>query len=239
MKVYANDPLLIASGVSPYQVATHGWWFAKRPDGTHDTSKISTEIVGFHTRKFANTPGPLLIDIEAWNFETDHSIVAEQLPIAVKCWRDVSKRELGFYAHIPERDWWTPLNWWNAVGTGEANAARIEMTKWMDRNTRNAAEFLPLFDFVCPSIYAFYPDKFSDWRIYAELNITEAYRVSAGKPVRPILYPRLGDGSLIELSEWSQMIAWIASCPMAESLMVFADSEPTWRDAVTAVIGTK
>lgn len=237
MKVYSFDSQLLAAGAQPYQVATHGWWFAKNTAGEYITTEVNPEIMGFHVRAFGASPGPLLIDIEAWDFETDHAIVAAQLPIAVRFWRDGSDRELGFYAHMPERDWFTPVHWWAEVTSGVIGNARLEMLQWQERNTRNAAEFMPLFDFICPSIYAFYPQQLSAWRIYAQCNIDEAVRTSGGKPVRPILYPILPDGSYIDAAEWEGMVKWTASHPGVESVLIFAPHEDPWRNAVKSVIG--
>lgn len=232
MQIYSYDKLLIAAGASPYRLGTHGFWFAKKSDGSYDTSHVDVKTIDALIAKYGAETFPLLVDIEAWDFEEDRAIVAEQLPIVLQRWRVGSTRPIGLYAHVPERSWFIPVNWAADVPTGKESTARSSMWGWRDRNSRNAADFLGLFDFVCPSIYAFYPDQWANWRVYAEGNIDEAVRVAQGKPVWPIIYPHYPDEAAIDNQNWAMMVDWVAGHPRVGALMIFAASELNWRDSI-------
>ncbi|WP_146172549.1 hypothetical protein [Mesorhizobium helmanticense] len=127
------------------------------------------------------TGNHLVIDIESWPLEGDGqalSISKYQQTISALKKADPSVR-VGLYSVLPVRDYW------------RANGRNGEdgFSEWQKANTRLAAGIVPYVDDLYPSLYAFYGDK-DAWIVYAEANLKEARRISAGKPVYCFLWPQ-------------------------------------------------
>lgn len=123
----------------------------------------------------------LVVDIENWPLEGEGqaaSIGKYQQTLAALKKGDPTVR-LGLYSVLPLRDYW------------RANGRNGEkgFSEWQQANTKLAAGIVPYVDDLYPSLYAFYGDK-DAWVVYAEANLKEARRISAGKPVYCFLWPQ-------------------------------------------------
>ncbi|MER9870207.1 hypothetical protein NKJ35_24070 [Mesorhizobium sp. M0136] len=123
----------------------------------------------------------LVIDIESWPLEGEGQAVSiGKYQQTLTAFRKADPNiRLGLYSVLPVRDYW------RANGHhGEAGVAA-----WRKTNSDIAAGLIPYVDDLYPSLYTFYGDK-DAWIVYAEANLREARRISAGKPVYCFLWPQ-------------------------------------------------
>jgi hypothetical protein len=141
---------------------------------------------------------------------------------------------LGFYAFMPHRDYWTPVNlhaavhtfpdhaWWKAQRPGfqersdawlRANA-RLAGTPEATRVDDQLVGLVDLFDFTCPSLYLFYDEEtgpIEAQRAYIRANLREARRFE--KPVYPFVWMRLHPrpNPHVPLRVWTEAMRAIAT----------------------------
>jgi hypothetical protein len=245
MQVFTDDAELIAAGAQSYRLASHAWFFAKNASGVYSTARVDLSVVEAMIDKYSGETTPLLLDIEAYDFATDFANGVRQLRVAAEAWRAGSKRPIGFYSTPIYRrtSWFTPIRWWEAVESGHVHQHRANMAAWRAINTRTAEALVDLVDFLVPAVYAVYPDKWQQWRAYAEIVCDEAARVARGKPVYPIMCPTVTNkyNSAVSSVEWESCVQWIATHPAVAGLMIFyagSAAADDWREALKALTAT-
>ncbi|MER8595866.1 hypothetical protein NKH33_30735 [Mesorhizobium sp. M1182] len=123
----------------------------------------------------------LNIDIEIWPLsgpDQASSIAKYQKTLSAFRKADPGVK-VGLYSVLPVRDYW------RAIGV-QGPAA---LDEWKQQNTDIASSLIPHVDALFPSLYTFYDDK-DGWVAYAQANLSEARRISQGKPVYCFLWPQ-------------------------------------------------
>jgi hypothetical protein len=143
----------------------------------------------------------VVLDLERWPTIGDPVIVSatlQRLSDLVKRLKAVGiSKPIGYYGMLPNRDYWRAIK---AKSTTEYSAWQREN----DLLRSLAVEIDSLF----PSLYTFYDDVLG-WKAYAIANLSEARRLSMGKPVYAFLWPEYHDsnkslrGQFIPGSYWA------------------------------------
>ena len=156
----------------------------------------SDKYIAAIVKKIPSTKSPAIFDIEHWPLDirkgvksaADDDIASANAKKVTASMNkmihiiSVAKKtnpnlKYGYYSCIPLRDYWSAVR----------NDPK-RMKAWQKAN-----DYLkPLADSVdvlCPSLYAFYPDR-DKWVRYAKANIAEAKRLAKGKPVYAYLWPK-------------------------------------------------
>lgn len=144
---------------------------------------------------------PLVIDQEIWSVDIRNT-PADRVAATVQKMAQIvdlvhaaaPTAQVGYYALLPMRDYWTPVMYDLYTRTNPDYAAAVWKPKfdaWQAANDvlKPVGERV---DFVCPSLYTFYNDPDS-WSVYAQANLAEARRY--GKPVLPFLWMQFHDSN--------------------------------------------
>lgn len=240
MRVLAADEQLIASGCERYELGTAWCWYAKTVNG-YDMSKIAVDRVDYAANATINRTCPFVMDIESFDIDTQYKPSLRQLGIAARRWKSAQPdRLIGFYRLVPSCNYWAPVDRNAALRSGAIkDFVRYDAvyTRWKATNDRNATGLLPLVDFLVASLYDRQPGAESDWRVYAEANISEALRVCGGKPVYGMLMPCFHDTTTaIPAQQWESMLQFVATRKQLAGLMIHYSPTytaiPTWREPV-------
>jgi len=193
---------------SPVYLAT-SWYFYKHDSATgYDTSKIDLDVCRKRAKEMKKggiheTTGPLVLDIEAFNFgEGNWEYAQKQLISAIEIYREeLPHLRMGFYGVMPRRDYWNPVLYRN----NPANEIyKDNYKKWKKHNTLFRSErrdslsyksyqgLADYVDFISPSLYTFYSD-IPGQLLYMEENIKEARRYN--KPIIPWLWTSYHDSN--------------------------------------------
>jgi hypothetical protein len=190
--MYQNMPDMAELGIENIKVVyTSAIW----PSGT-DLSILPPEPHVRATARRMPMDQILVLDIEHWDLTDQH---VDWL-IQIMQWfrEEIPGVKLGFYAMLPERQYWAP------VQGGQ------KLADWQARN--RSAPRLRLaqhVDYIFPSLYTFYEDQ-AGWVTYARANIAEA-RVY-GKPVYAFIWPQYHQsnanvgGQLIPAAYWQKQL---------------------------------
>ena len=122
---------------------------------------------------------------------------------------------IGFYAILPEREYWH----------------RTE--EWKNRNDyyKPLAEFV---DYVSPSLYTFYDDQLA-WVQYAIENINEAKKYN--KPIYPFIWPQYHPssalaGQLIPGDYWRLQLQTM-QCAGADGVIIWGGWQIDWTSSIS------
>lgn len=190
---YGDKGDLSKYGLKPYQIfySAHIWPKRKGRNSLPPDKRIDKLV-----KNMTSTKSPVIYDIEHWPLDirkgvkdaADDDIASantkkvtasmdKMIHIIKRSKKTNPSLKYGYYGCIPLRDYWTPVR--NKPGKMEA---------W-----KKANDYLkPLadsVDVICPSLYAFYPDR-AGWVRYAKANIAEAKRLANGKPIYAYLWPK-------------------------------------------------
>lgn len=232
MSVLTNNTKLIADGWNAVFITSNWYCFDDTTgQGDYDLSHVSNAAMDRAAIKLTDYVGPILLDIECFDLRNDFENAVRNLRHAVMRWKSANPtRLIGLYECVPERNFWAPVNA-NIIRTSEWNRekmerARIVEDEWKWRNNQVSSALVPHMDFLCPSLYAFTPSYDRYWMTYAEANLSEAFRVSQGKPVWPIHWPKYHDSTQpMRLDMWRKMCEFIASYPGVETWIAYAPDE--------------
>lgn len=238
MIIHTIEPQLVASGCQPITIGGH-WYVFDYINGHYDTSHVSTAAIARAAGNLTDD-SPLLLDIETFKLATDYDNAVANLSLAVHEWKRLKPNLLvGLYAQVPERNFWSPIKRARFLQPFNADSFRTwasDFLAWQARNTKNAVVVAEA-DFVCPSIYALDTRYNADWIVYADANLNEAWRVSGGKPVWPIVQTVYPNNATIPLTHWQTMVELCGSHPAVQRLVIqWAPSHVSpegWRDIVT------
>jgi hypothetical protein len=216
-------------------------WFAKDSTGKYILDAPSENITRRTARRatgvdtppdtWLTPPVPVLIDIEEFALDfrnvPDGADLDERLDkmALVPDWihDEVPACRCGFYRIMPQREWFAVFR---------AN----EYPQWVQRNARlrrgrtatgkfEVEGLADKVDFICPSLYLFYPDKLSDIPAYLAANLAEARRY--GKQMYPVVCPRFqaGDKTLVPVDTWRLVLDTVRDA--ADGVVLWAGgSEP-------------
>jgi hypothetical protein len=236
VNVYSSDPLLIEMGARPYVLAAGDCFYAKLPNGKHDTSAVDLDVVSRTVREWPKGQR-VLLDIEA--FDNDTSKAVRNIAAAMWTWkhRDPSA-VLGIYrklvdmvdAHRKILISLTDIG----VSSGDLDKHEESLAIWQSANERFAHALGEAIDFICPNAYAY--DNGAHWLPYVHGSLIEARRLCMGKPVVPIVWPVFRELKPIPLDTWTAMCRWLVSHPCVDEITVFThpkyDGAAGWREAL-------
>jgi hypothetical protein len=237
--VWARDAELLTNpAIKPYRLGTAAFWH-KRVGGQYDYSYVDQDIVNQRIELHKNDPGPLIMDLE--NFPVkgeyfDHG--TKQLEVAASSWREqVPEKRIGFYDYW-YRNYWDPVvyeqerNAWRKNGK-YFSIARDRVSTWRYWNERLAVRLGSLVDFVCFSVYNFYPNL-KRWRMYADQNLREMQRLFPAHQRVAIIQPNYPAGQPLELEHWNEMVEFLFEHPANDAVAIFNRRQypgpDGWRD---------
>ncbi|NLX55088.1 MAG: hypothetical protein GXY58_08240 [Planctomycetaceae bacterium] len=238
--VLSYDAEAIAAGATSYRLGTTSFWNIR--DGVIDPARIQ-----YYISMFGAESSPLVMDIEAWDLKTEWDVAGPNLQLAARMWSEGSSRPIGFYAIMPDVQYWYFVLLARAIA--EANAYDIvkysaNISSWMTRNDRTYAMLGQYVDFLVPRVYVLYSDDsnnpFSDWKLYATSAIQEAVRIANGKPVYPMMAPQVGGATepLLE-TEWINALQYVFSLPGVSGVAIYSGgTDPVLYNWVTAIADT-
>ncbi|MBI1369034.1 MAG: hypothetical protein GC162_10320 [Planctomycetes bacterium] len=175
--LFADKPTTAELGMRPIRMVYKSELW---PAGSDDSQADETRVKAIAAKV---APGAVLcFDIEHWPVDDANIEATIDKLIAVADWAHAAAptAKVGFYAIMPIRDYWTPVQ-----------AKPDQLAKWHARNAK-FARLAEHVDVIFPSLYTFY-DKPDAWVIYARANIAEAARF--GKPVIAFLWPQYHDSN--------------------------------------------
>ena len=191
------------------------------PDEAQIRKMADTVIDGKDT-----TDRLVMLDIEHWptcgmTAVTVRADSVRKLSLAA-AWFQNQRPDLlvGFYALPPCRDYW--------------NATSADPAKYQSWQAINdgLAPLVSQINISSPSLYTFYADQ-TGWVKYARANIAEAQRLSAGKPVYPIVWNQFHDsnvqlkGKYIPADFWKLQLETIREAG-AQGIIVWGGWQETW-----------
>ena len=183
--VYSRKPDMRPFGVEPVTLFDVLRWWA--PGESHDELTRSTAPEAW-VRAQLNHARPLVLDLEAWPTRGDPALIGATMDrlkaIVVRLKRAGYSGAIGYYGLPPNRDYWRATK---APTSPEYRA-------WQRENDM-LAPIVENVDAIYPSLYTFY-DGVAGWKAYAVANLTEARRLSAGKPVYAFLWPQYHNSNL-------------------------------------------
>ena len=137
--------------------------------------------------------------------------------------RSASNQPVGFYCL-------SLGNYWDANGAHGV----LSQNAWYNLND-SYAPLLALVDFICPSLYTYYPDQ-AGWMQYALENISEAKRTAPGKPVYPFIMPEYDPsasnglaGTYVGDPYWRMQLSTIRA--LADGVIVWGGYQAEWNTA--------
>lgn len=184
-------------------------YFFRRVDEAYDFSSVDESIVrkGCQQIRDADRTGPLILDIECYDFAADFEFAETQLRNAISWVRqEFPDRRLCFYSNeMPKRDYWTPVNYEaQKPPHPEAEQRKQELLEWkrwndLFRSNRGASGkrqgpigLIDLCDMTTLGLYTFYPSQ-QKHRWYMEHNLREARRYD--KPIIVWLWTQYHDSN--------------------------------------------
>lgn len=153
---------------------------------------------------YPNSP-VFIVDLEHWHvgFNTTEEQALNNIERFVSTMENVrsvvpdqQKYQFGYYMFGPIREYWKALK----------GIEDIEYKRWMQINDR-IKPMMDNVDALFPSLYTFYNDK-NAWTKYAKANISEARRISQGKPVYCVLWPRFHGSNKTLGKQWIPADFW-------------------------------
>jgi hypothetical protein len=224
--LFDGKPNLRAYGIRPDFSVPGGWLW---PPGTTDFSEPN-EAATRETAEYVASSGyagPVQLDIEHWYWDIRYSSTAT-VDVSLAKLRQVLawfKDEapgldlVGYYALVPIRDYWTPVQFpqdlpaWHAAN---------DYLRPLSRDV----------DAFYPSLYTFYNDP-AGWVVYAQANIAEAQRISGGKPVYPFIWPQYHSSAgplaytYIDYAYWKQQLSTIRNAG-ANGIILWGGYQTPW-----------
>jgi hypothetical protein len=159
----------------------------------------------------------VVLDIEQWPTRDPKLTPAVTLPQMTELAQRLRSAKLhlpiGYYAVLPVRDYWRAVK-------GPESKEYIEWQRENDLLKPLAKEVDALF----PSLYTFY-DEVDGWKRYARANLSEARRLSSGKPIYALLWPEYHNsnkklaGQFVPGEYWAAELRTVAE--MADGVIVW------------------
>lgn len=223
--LYENKPQASELGLEQMPVIYEGriWRNKETTTALPDLAPLAEDI------RLAAAAGNFVIDIERFPLRGDAGLVKDGVSKLVKviefCRSMSQGARLGYYGIVPGRDYWRVIK-----GIGSS-----KYREWQKENDA----LLPLVDavdFLAPSIYTFYPDK-AAWRRYAEAQLAESYRLAAGKPVFPFLWPKYHDSNrllrntYVHPEFWRDQLDYCAA--NADGLVIWGGYREEWNPSTS------
>jgi hypothetical protein len=239
-------------GMERIYVAGNEFWKGRYPD--FDQTEPYEPACRALARKVARFKNVLVIDIEHWPVDIRKAKPSEVQESVAKlrqtvAWiRDESPElKLGFYEILPLRDYWTPVQYRQAVERAPHDAAwarklpeyKAAYDAWQAAN-EHLRPLADDVDFVFPSLYTFYDDP-AGWRMYAEANIEQAKRF--GKPVLPFLWMAYHEsnaalgGKLIDGTFWGTQLR--TTRERAAGVVIWGGWQQRWDNDASWWLATK
>lgn len=248
MKVYSNDKDLVVAGARPYQIGGPSFWYKWLGPGQYDTTHIDTQVLANSVTLYKNDPRIFILDIEEFDlYGSNRPTAIQNMKIAKNAWLN-TPRKIGWYGIIPEQrtHYWTCAS---SILTPDP-AHMKSFWAWQKINNLNYQQLEGnTMNFYCPSCYAFYkPGQggFGSWNAYVTALVTEALRLSRGKPVFPFVWnmyhPSCGGGP-IDIKEWTSMIRHITSHKNLAGIIIWQEPSDKpcdgWRNPILEVLRNK
>lgn len=235
--VLSYDAEAIAAGATPYRLGTTSFWNIS--GDTIDPARIQ-----YYINLFGAETSPFVMDIEAWDLKEEWDVAGPNLKLAASMWAAQSSRPIGFYALLPDVEYWYFVLLSRAITA--ANAYDIvkysaNISSWMTRNDRTYAMLGQYVDFLVPRVYVLYSDDvnnpFSDWKLYATSAIQEAVRLANGKPVYPMMAAQVAGATVPLLeTEWIASLQYVLSLPGVSGVAIYSGgTDPVLFNWVTAI----
>jgi hypothetical protein len=161
--LYANKPNLYAMGFRAAPTTNPFEWWKESPGMSQE------DVIKMHATEVGGQP--VMFDYEEASYQT-----LTNLYTWMREGGDTG--QIAYYGALPIRDYW------RAVGAFGPAAYK----QWQAENDARAplvSEVAMLF----PSLYTFYTNQ-PQWVTYAKANLSEARRISQGKPVYPFIWPQ-------------------------------------------------
>lgn len=181
--LYLNKPALHEFGIE-YLPSLSSFWRPYPPAADVPTVAMAKSAIG--KDGIGATPD-VFIDVEHWPLRGESSKVRESLVKYVELLRMVRQelpgKRIGLYGMMPIRDYWRAIR---AKGSSSYR-------EWQGENDRLGV-LVKEVDALYPSLYTFYDDR-EGWQDYAIANLSEARRISQGKPIYAFLWPQYHDSN--------------------------------------------
>ncbi|MCY2951767.1 MAG: hypothetical protein NTU53_07285 [Planctomycetota bacterium] len=196
---FTNKPDLKSLGIEDICVAAGSFFYLlDKPGGGYDWTKPNQAATRQVARRASDLHQILCIDIEHLPEEPRRDPPADvqntlNIYTQILAWLRSERPDLklGFYASFPRRDYWTPVNylqaldhrgdpWWDK----QFPEFEIKYKQWQAANDLYKS-LADKSDYIFPSIYTF-NDNPTLWPHYAKANILEAKRYN--KPVIPFIW---------------------------------------------------
>lgn len=201
-----------------------------------------------------DNPGEDITDPTACSIDIDDRAYAvAQLNIAINKWGATARR-FGMYGIIPHCEYyWSAANYAHGDPTAEEIAAWETWKAMTNANVVDLAyaEIHALF----PSLYAFYRQGSSNyspyysWEDYANGVIDECYRVAAGRPIYPFIWPMYhpsvdpSGSRIVPLDDWTRMVDLVTDNEKANGFVVWSEESGSfvegWRNPVIAAMNRR
>jgi len=170
-----KKPDLTRFGLKPITVLYHYQMWAK-DESDEWPNQVRLRVLA---RQLWRKGHMVCIDTEHWPVynqpaEVRQASIGKLITVADTLHATAPGLRLGYYALLPQRDYWAPVG---------KDQARVQAWNEHNEKMRELAEHV---DVVFPSLYTFYEDR-AGWVAYAEANIAEARRY--GKRVYVFLWP--------------------------------------------------
>jgi hypothetical protein len=181
--LYKGKPSMNAYGVRRAIVTDPlRWWLP------NESRQEMTKGNGIEEWVRTKSPGDILVlDIEAWptvgTKESVEATISKMSETISRIRAAGFDKQIGLYGVPPNRDYWRAQK-----GHGSR-----EYSAWQAENDL-LAPIMKSSDAVFPSLYTFY-DDLAGWKLYALANLSEARRVSSGKPIYAFLWPQFHDSN--------------------------------------------
>lgn len=188
--------------IKPLKLYGHGQLWVKNDPNLPNEPNIA-QVKKMAAASVKNQDVLVSLDIELWSPSIDKPAVTQNFVRRFSLVADAFHQQapdikFGFYAELPQRNYWDPVRRVQKLGN--------EYAAWQKLN-RDLQPIADKVDVIMPSLYTFYKDP-EGWRFYAEENIKEARKY--GKPVYVYLWPQYSPVSeaLIGTAEYMSYDAW-------------------------------
>jgi len=201
---FTNRPNLRPLGIETFR-EINVFYLLDKPGGGYDRTRPNEASVRDATRRAVANNQVLMVDIET--FPEDIRIAPRadvqktiDMYLKIIAWiRDERpEAKVGFYGSFPQRDYWTPVSYWQAVERQNEKWFKDNLPAYTEKyhQWQAANDFLkPVaekVDYILPSLYTFYDDP-TRWTYYAKGLISESKRY--GKPVVPFIWMNFHDST--------------------------------------------
>lgn len=214
--LYKKKPDLTEYGLKSINIIYGGslWNTGENKENLPSDSKIQKLAIEFTAKNTVT-----VLDVEHWEVSLNRSKGKEvenlnkYIALFEKFKKSAPYIKAGFYGVPPIRDYW------RAIMPPESK----QYIEWQKEN-----EFLRHFaekvDIIYPSLYTFYKDQ-DGWKKYAKANISEAKRISNGKPIYVFLWPQYHDSNKILKGQYIEKEYWEFQLKLAKE---YADGVVVW-----------